>query len=120
MNQADLMRTRKTIWYKHNPDANKLHRCKVDGFNFNVSNSIEHETAKFHVCFYLRKSGRKFISEAYSNLTGDRHDVVCLDDGYIYEVETDPKRAKRFDGRPGIVVVKLWETPNIAALVGSI
>lgn len=119
MNDRELMQQRKKIWCSyHIPGCSNLHRLKIDAVFISAANSWEHEAAKTYVCWCLKKKGMKFITEAVSNKTNDRHDIVCLDDGYIYEVETDKKRAKRFEGLQGIIVVKLFENPNIPALVG--
>jgi hypothetical protein len=84
----------------------------LNAIYFSPANSWSHERAKAEVCYNLLKEKKWFITEAVDNKTGLRRDVVCLDDGIIYEVETDPKRAERFLNDPDkdmIVVIKLWE-----------
>jgi hypothetical protein len=73
-------------------------------------NSDEHEHGKLEVCLKLLREGKEFITEAVPNDNPKlRHDVICLDDGVIFEIETDPKRAERFNGMNNIVVVALWK-----------
>ena len=79
-------------------------------------NSLQHELAKMEVCYWLKKLGCSFITEATSNSSGQRHDIVCLDTGQIFECEISPQRAKRFEGTD-IIVIKLWENPNIKEIV---
>jgi hypothetical protein len=83
----------------------------------NVANSKEHEHAKLDVCYDLHKEGKTFITEAVNKRTGYRHDVICIDDGTIYELETTAKRAERFlDVQKSydvdIIVKELWKEPS--------
>ena len=79
------------------------------------ANSLRHEFWKLKVCRELKDLGQEYITEAVRNepdpVTGKerRVDVVCLDDGTEYEIETDKKRAERFKGEKGVIVIKLWE-----------
>lgn len=61
-------------------------------------------------CYDLLKEGKQFITEAVDNKTGLRRDIVCLDDGLIKEIETDPKRAKRHK-EDNVEVVMVCEKP---------
>ena len=111
MNKKELMLKRTEIWKKfHTPGCQNFCKRKRNAVFISPANSIEHEVGKLKVCYELRKKGQQFITEAVENATGFRRDVVSLDTGIIYEVETDPKRALRFKGQEGnIRVIKLWE-----------
>ena len=104
---------RSNISKYHTPScANYIKRAKNAIF-INPSNSLEHEMAKLKECYLLRQLGISFITEAVRNkkVKGKerRVDVVNLATGEEIEIETDPKRAARFDGEEGVRVVKLWE-----------
>ena len=73
--------------------ANYCKRKKNAVF-INPANSLKHETEKLKLCYNLRKEKKEFITEAVENKTGLRRDVVCLDTGIVYELETNPKKAK--------------------------
>ena len=71
-----------------------------------VANSKEHEMAKASLAYDLMKMGHKILTEAQ---IGDRRvDLIDITEGEEYEIETDPRRAKRFEGMD-VHVIKLWE-----------
>jgi len=83
-------------------------RPKRKAIFFSPANSLEHELKKAEICYNLQKEGCEFIVEAVDNKTGLRRDVVCLDTGLVYEIETDKKRAERFKGQTNVKVIQLW------------
>jgi len=91
----------------HVPGMANFTKRKPNAVFISPGNSIEHEIGKLKVCYHLRKGKKDFITEAVENSTGLRRDVVCLDDGQVYEIETTKKRAERHG--PEIKVIKLWE-----------
>lgn len=60
------------------------------------NNTKAHEMMKSEVCWDLLQDNKTFVTEAVETATNLRRDVVELDTGLIYEIETDPARAKRF------------------------
>lgn len=107
---------KRMITYKqyHIPScANYMKRPK-NAIYISTANSIEHERAKVDLCYELKEQDKYYITEAVRNEKDEkgkerRVDVVCLDDGTEYEIETDPKRARRFEGQDNVVVIKLWK-----------
>ena len=96
----------------HTPGCSKYIKRAKNAIFVSTSNSYEHELAKFNTCWKLKKQGFDFITEAAENKTGLRRDVVCLNTGFIYEIETTKTRAERFKTDPmkeKIVIIKLWE-----------
>lgn len=83
-------------------------RPKINVIYFSIANTKAHELKKLEVAYDLRKQGYDIITEAVENETGLRRDVVCLHTGEIYEIETDPRRAKRFEGTK-VNVIKLFK-----------
>ena len=67
---------------------------------FTPANGLKHELKKAEVCYNLLKERKWFITEAVDNKLELIRDVVCLDDGTIYEIETCKHRAKRFEQDP--------------------
>ena len=63
---------------------------------FNPHNSWKHEQKKAEICYNLLKDGMEFITEAEEIKTRQRADVVCLDTGERFEIETDIRRAQRW------------------------
>ena len=95
----------------------KFTKVKKDVVKPYKNNSWDHELAKFRLCWELLRINHSFITEAVSKETGERHDVVDLDSGYVYEIETTKKRAERFKGRKNVIVVELWEDKAISGYV---
>lgn len=85
----------------------------------NPSCSVAHEVRKVIECYKLQKEKKEFITEAISMKTNERFDIVVLDTGERIEIETDPKRAKRFDGQD-ITVIKLWEYKEMESMINAI
>ena len=110
MNKVALKK-REDETYKqyHIPGCHNYMRRPKNSVYLNPSNSLEHELAKARVCYELQKEKKKFITEAVENATGLRRDVVCLDDGEIFEIETTIARAKRFIGQPVNIVAVGWD-----------
>ena len=110
MNKRELIKKRRENWYKYKiSHGNNLQRIKMNVIYISTANSLDHEIGKLKICYELRKQGHYFITEAEDIRTKERADVVDLDTGIRYEIETDPRRAKRFEGRKNIEVIKLWE-----------
>ena len=110
MNKKDLATKRNdTQRLYHVPGMANITNRKRNAVFISPSNSLEHEIGKMKVCYELRKEKMQFITEAVCNKTQKRRDVVCLDDGMIFEIETDKKRAERFKDQKGVVVIKLWK-----------
>lgn len=65
----------------HVPSMANIHRIKRNAVFINRKNDILHEIAKLRICYNLQY----FLTEAESNKTGKRHDVVDLITGQIYE-----------------------------------
>lgn len=110
MNRKDLFRKRREIINKYYSMENQSIHPKRNVFKLHANATIEHEIGKLRVCYELKRRKHNFITEAVKRSIGGkvvRVDVVDLDTGYEYEVETDPKRAERFNGSE-VIVVKLW------------
>lgn len=60
---------------------------------------------KLRVCYDIAKNGNDFITEAVDNQSGLRRDVVELQTGQIFEIETTLARAKRFLNDPLVIVI---------------
>jgi len=95
----------------HTPGCNNYIKRAKNAIYITPMNSWEHEFEKFKICYWLKLQGYDFITEAVENKTGFRRDIVCLDTGEIFEIETNKKRAERFKGQ-NVSVVKLWERDN--------
>ena len=50
------------------------------------SETIEHVSRKFEICFQLKKWGHEFYTEAIFEPSGLRADVIDADTGVVYEV----------------------------------
>ena len=50
------------------------------------SETIEHVSRKFEICFQLKKWGHEFYTEAIFDDSGLRADVIDADTGIVYEV----------------------------------
>lgn len=108
MNQRELLIQRKKVWRSyHVPGKGNYTTRPINAIFLSPANTWEHEEAKCSVCYGLLKRKSKFITEAVSNKTGERADIVCLDNGERIEIETTPRRAKRFEGRD-ITVIKTF------------
>jgi len=95
----------------HIPGMSNIHPRKRNALFLSPANTIEHEVGKCIVAYELLKMKHKFISEAVCNKTKERNDVVDLVTNMKYEVETSAVRAKRFEGRRDVIVIKLFELP---------
>ncbi len=106
MNKKDLTIQRKNILKSYHITGcqNYVKRPK-NAVYLSAANSWKHECLKAKICWELLKEKKQFITEGVSNRSGLRHDIICLDDGVIFEVETDKRRAARFKGMEGVVVV---------------
>ena len=111
MNKKEKILNRKKNWCKyHVQSCSNLHRLKIDAIFISTANSLEHELKKLEVCYEIKKKGHSFITEAErckldENKKKRRVDVVDIDSGEEYEIETDPKRAERFKGEKKVNVV---------------
>lgn len=104
MNAIQTAKERRETWNRyHLPGGTNLHRIKKNAAFFSAANKKDdyvHEYCKAAVCITLKQLGRDFITEAVGNQCKLRHDVVCLDSGNIYEIETEHTRANRFLHNP--------------------
>lgn len=74
---------------------NKFHRqgcqnyikCVKNAVMISIANTKAHEHGKLEICYDIKKDGKNFITEAVSNETGERHDIVVLETGEIIEVD---------------------------------
>ena len=120
MNKKNLVRQKLSVMGSyHTPGCTHYIKRAKSATYTTPNNSIEHEVIKFMVCYLLKSQGYEFISEAVSNKEGYRRDVVCLNTGEIFEVETTPERAKRFEGTE-VTVVKTWEIKNLKEVLEEI
>ena len=105
MNEKQKLQRRKEIWHKyHVPGCSNLHSLKINAIFISTANSLKHELKKTEVCYKIKKKGNNFITEAERKKR--RVDVVDIDTGTEYEIETDKRRAKRFEKEKGVVVIK--------------
>jgi len=115
MNRKEKLLKRNGNWrLYHTPGMPNYAKRKRNCVFISPANSWEHEKTKCLLAYMLRQRKHDYITEAVSNKTGERHDLIDLDTGWIYEVETDKKRAGRFKNRDEIIVVKLWEGKKIS------
>lgn len=105
MNKKDTMRKRKKVSNRYHKPQSTQSR-KWNAIHFSPSNSLQHELKKAHVCYKLQAKGHKFITEAVHETSEKRRDIVDLDTGKIYEVETTDERAKRHE-EEHVYVVKI-------------
>lgn len=109
MNKKDKLISKINVMRSyHTPGCNNYVKRAKNAIFITPMNSMEHEVAKLATCYELKKRGFDFITEAVENKTGLRRDVVCLDTGEIFEIETTKERAKRFEGTVA-KVIKLFE-----------
>ena len=119
MNKRDMMMKLNGFWKQyHVTGCNNYVKRPKNAVYLSAANSKRHEMAKASLCYDLLKGKYKFITEAVHNKTNLRHDVVRLNDGTIYEIETDPKRAARFKQiqtfyNEDIIVIPLWEKKRL-------
>ena len=98
----------------HIPGCSVDQRCTVNDWKFSKNNTLEHERKKFEIAFEIWKNGSSFLMEcSVNNAKPDRIiDVLCLQSGVAFEIETDFKRAKRFLGVEGTVVIPVGWNKN--------
>jgi len=118
VNKKESIEVEKKNWYKfHIKSMNPLrNRCKKDHLSIPGGNKPIHELLKCMTCLALKKLNHRFVSEAEEMVEGNRfvRDVVCITtkDPVRFEIETDKRRAERFEQDPkrdGITVIKAWE-----------
>ena len=99
----------------HIPGCSNINTVKVNAIFISAANSFEHEMKKCAVCYDLKSNGGNFITEAQRNKNDEkgsirRVDVVDLTTGLEIEIETDVKRALRFKGEEGVLVIPVgWK-----------
>ena len=114
MNKTDQTIKKSEIYKKyHIPGCHNYMKRPKNAVFISPGNSLEHEQLKLKTCYELRKEGIDFITEACRNNKDDngkirRVDIVNLNTGDEIEIETTKKRAKRFEGEPGVIVIKGW------------
>jgi hypothetical protein len=105
--------SRLKTWRKyHIPGQAHFKTVKMNACFISAANSKEHELKKAEICWDLRCQGHDYITEAAKNQkepdgSERRVDVVDLESGIEYEVETDPRRAARFKGMKGVEVIQI-------------
>ena len=115
MNKEQTRRARSTILRKyHTPGCANHIRRPVNAIYTSTANSLLHEAWKLKICRELMQNGKQFITEAVRNELDHkgamrRVDIVELDTGLEIEIETDPKRAARFNDESNVLVIKVWE-----------
>lgn len=113
MNKKELIINRDSIRRKYHMRGMGNHvKRAINAIYFSPVNTLRHELRKAEVCHNLLKEKKWFITEAVDNKLGLIRDVVCLDTGEIFEIETTKRRAERFKSDPeteNITVIKLWE-----------
>lgn len=82
MNQEELARKRNDIarLFRH---SSKIHRNCI---RINTGSTYKHESKKFQMCWALNRDGKEFITEAEFENGAGRADIVCLDNGTVYEI----------------------------------
>lgn len=106
MNKQQLALQRTKVYKSyHVPNMPNYARRKVNAIFFNPSNSKRHELKKAEVCYDLLSEGKQFVTEAVDNKTGLRRDVICLDTGIVYEIETTVSRSLRHKNDKNVEVV---------------
>ena len=73
----------------HRQGCQNYIKCPKNACLISAANTLEHELGKAEICWELSKQKHDFITEAVSNETGDRIDVVDLTNGD--EIEIDNK-----------------------------
>lgn len=111
---SQALKVKKHYSLYHTPGCPYYVKRPKNAVFISPANSLEHEVAKLKVCYELRQNKCNFITEAVRNHKDEngkerRVDIVNLNTGDEIEIETDPKRAVRFEKEKGVVVVKLWE-----------
>ena len=117
MNQKQLLIQRRKKWFEyHIPGMTNLHRIKKNAVFISAANSLGHEMKKLELCYGLRKLGREFITEAERNRKAGearvKVDIVDLDTGKEWEIETTKSRAKGLiedEKVRDVEVIRLWE-----------
>lgn len=110
INKRELAIRRNSVMRKYETPNTHQPRARNAIF-LNPSNSWTHEFGKTALCWELLKQGKQFITEAVEKESNKRRDVVCLDNGIAYELETSEKRAKRHY-EDWVYVVPLWGAKN--------
>jgi hypothetical protein len=119
MNKKDRIRIRNENYKQyHIPGCPNYVKRPRNAIYISPGNSLKHELKKLEICYELQKNGSEYITEAVRNKKDHegkyrRVDIVELDTGYEYEIETDPRRAKRFEGEHGVIVIKCWGDKNV-------
>lgn len=99
---------RKKVWHSfHVPGKGNYTTRPINAIFLSPANNWEHEGEKCMQCYRLLGEKKKFITEAVCNRTGERADIVVLDTGERIEIETNPRRARRFDNK-NITVIKTF------------
>lgn len=114
MNKREKMMIEKENYSKyHIPSCPSYMKRPKNAVFISTSNSLDHEILKLKTCYELRQLGINFITEAVRNKKDEkgksrRVDIINLATGDEIEIEMTPHRAKRFEGEPGVIVVKGW------------
>ena len=81
MNKRQLAIKRNDTMRLLDPHQRRPKNC----VRLNASNTLEHEIAKFKICWELLHEGKEFITEAaFTN--GKRADILVLDTGDVIEI----------------------------------
>jgi hypothetical protein len=101
MNKKDQILQRTRNWHSYHVHGGAAYKTVKKNVIFPWSSKDDtevhdkHEHCKLAICLQLKRMGCEYITEAVENKTKLRRDIVCLDSGNIYEVETTKKRAAR-------------------------
>ena len=109
MQKNKLKRTEFENWKLYRKQGTKFNRCRVNQITIQMNNGLEHEICKLKTCYELKGLGVNFITEAEEITTGERPDIVKLSNNEHIEIETCKQRAKRFEGKDNVTVIKLFE-----------
>jgi len=82
MNKIELAKRRNDIARLFQHSSTIKRNC----IRINTGSTYDHELEKFKICWELQKEGMHFLTEAVFERTGDRADIVCLDEGICYEI----------------------------------
>lgn len=105
MNARDKVAEKNRNWHKyHVPGGSAYKTVKRNCVFTHASNSLIHELCKAALGHEANRLGLEYVTEAVECGGGGlRRDLVVLDSGNVYEVETDRKRAARFAGTSSVV-----------------
>jgi len=101
---------------------NDQYRKDVNCVKINTHNTLEHERAKFILCYKLIKEGYQIVTEAIFK-NGSRADILVLDTFEVYEIlksETEIECLAKIKKYPDVLTVTMVNIniPNIYTCEG--